>query len=333
VDVLGYLVEDWLEGDFWVEHLYAEDRVEAVAFRQLAISRGGSHQCEYRMIAADGTAVWLHEVLRVAVRDGVAETLSGFLIDVTPRRNAEDKARDTFQQLARVNRAASLGEMAATIAHEVNQPLFAIVSNAQTAGRLLGRENPEIAEVSDALNDIVSDGNRAARIVEGIRARVRKESRPAEQLDLSRVAAEVAEFVRADVRQRDLTLTTDLADDLPPIQGNSIDLQQVILNLILNGAQAMRDVVGGSRELALETHVQDGYVVLAVQDHGCGFDEAQADQLFEPFFTTKVHGTGMGLAINRTIILAHGGRIWATSNKDGGATFHFCLPALKEARV
>jgi signal transduction histidine kinase len=150
---------------------------------------------------------------------------------------------------------------------------------------------------------------------------------------MSRVAAEVAEFAHADIRQRGLALTMHLADDLPPVQGNSIDLQQVILNLILNGAQAMRDVVGGTREIGLETYVQEDNVVLAVKDHGCGFDETQTDQLFEPFFTTKTHGTGMGLAINRTIILAHGGRIWATSSEDGGATFFFCLPAVTESSV
>jgi signal transduction histidine kinase/ligand-binding sensor domain-containing protein len=250
--------------------------------------------------------------------------------EINERKQAEERARDYHQQLARMNRAASMGEMATSIAHEVNQPLFAIVSNAQTAKRLLDREPPDMEEVREALDDIVGDGNRAASIIDHVRSRVRKGQHRTEQLDLNQVALEAVQFVEPEIRQRGLSLRTELADDLPPINGNSIELQQVILNLIINGAQSMRDAPTGSRELLLSTSVQDYFLELAVQDRGVGVDEELADRLFEPFFTTRPDGFGMGLAINRTIIEAHGGRIWATSNDDRGATFHFSLPITEE---
>jgi C4-dicarboxylate-specific signal transduction histidine kinase len=285
------------------------------------------------MIAADGSVVWIHDVVHVAMKDGVPNRLIGFMIDVTDRCNAEEEARDYLRQLARVNRAASMGEMATSIAHEVNQPLFAIVSNAQTAKRLLDRQQPDIAEVREALGDIVSDGNRAASIIAHVRSLVRKEPHSTGKLVLNQVVLQATRFVAPELRLRGLSLRTELADDLPLVSGSSIELQQVILNLIINAAQAMRDAAANSRELLLSTSTQNGFVELAVKDRGVGFDETIAARLFEPFFTTKSDGTGIGLAINRTIIEAHGGRIWATANNDRGATFCFNLPGLKDVVV
>jgi C4-dicarboxylate-specific signal transduction histidine kinase len=326
-DVLGYPVKDWLEEGFWIEHLQPEDRLESIEFCQRAVASGGSHQFENRMIAADGATVWLHNVLHVTAE----VKLIGFMVDVTERCQAEEKARDYLRQLARVNRASSMGEMATSIAHEVNQPLFAIVSNAQTAKRLLDREQPDIAEVREALGDIVSDGNRASTIIDHVRSRVRNERHTPKQLDLNQIALEAIQFIGPEIRQRGLTMRADLADDLLPVRGNAIELQQVILNLIINGAQSMPGTTDDSSELLLRTSAQNGYVELAVEDRGVGLDEDLADRIFEPFFTTKPQGTGMGLAINRTIIEAHGGRIWATPNDDRGATFHFRLPSMSEA--
>jgi C4-dicarboxylate-specific signal transduction histidine kinase len=226
-----------------------------------------------------------------------------------------------------------MGEMATSIAHEVNQPLFAIVSNGQTAKRLLDRQQPDVDEVREALTDIVNDGNRASDIIKHVRSLVRKEQPATEQLDLNRVAHEAIQFIEPEIRKRGLTLKTDLAEDLPQVMGSSIEIQQVILNLIINGAQAMRDSDYEPRELLVRTALENGSVELAVEDGGIGFDEEVGGRLFEPFFTTKATGTGMGLAINRTIIEAHGGRIWAKSNSERGATFYFRLPALTEAKT
>jgi ligand-binding sensor domain-containing protein/signal transduction histidine kinase len=247
--------------------------------------------------------------------------------EITERQKAEEESRRRFEQLARVSRAATMGELTTSIAHEVKQPLFAIVSNAQTARRLLDREVPDVAEVRDALDDIASDGNRASSIIDHVRSLVKKEHHPADRLDLNAIARDVIRLVDPELRARNLSITTRLAHDLPAVHGDSIELQQVVINLLINGAQAMSDVDPDSRTLTIRTSSGDGSVELAVEDHGIGVPEEQMDQLFEPFFTTKAEGTGMGLAINRTIIEAHGGRIWATMNKDGGSTFRFSLPS------
>lgn len=330
VDVLGYSAEQWREEDFWIEHLHPEGRLEATEFRQSVIAGGRRHQFEYRMIAADGSNVWLHEVLEVVTEDGVASRLRGFLIDVTDRRHAEEQASDYLQQLSRLNRAASLGEMATSIAHEVKQPLFAIVGNAQITKRLLDLENPDIKEIREALGDIVSDGNRASKIIDHVRALVRKEQSPTERLDLNDVAQDAIQFIAPEIRKRGLVLKTDLADPLPVVNGRSIELHQVILNLINNAIQSMREANNGPNELVLRTTTQNGFVELSIEDHGVGIDADQANRLFEPFFTTKPQGTGMGLAINRTIIEAHQGRIWAKPNDQIGATFSFRLPVAME---
>lgn len=332
VELMGYPVEEWLTEDFWIEHVHPEDREDAVEYRLNTTQRGQNHQFEYRMIAADGSAVWLHDVFHVVMTDGVANRLRGFLVDVTDRRSAEEKAKDYLQQLSRLNRTASLGEMATSIAHEVNQPLFAIVGNAQIAQRLLKQDQPDMKEVREALGEIVGDGNRAASIIDNVRSLTRKEQRATESLDLNQVALDAIKFIMPEIRKRGLNLRTELEDALPAINGNSIELQQVILNLVINGAQAMRHAEKGYNELLLQTTAQNGFVELTVKDHGVGIEQDHLDRLFEPFFTTKPQGTGMGLAINRTIIEAHRGSIWAAANNPCGAEFRFRLPVAESIK-
>ena len=176
-----------------------------------------------------------------------------------------------------------------------------------------------------------NDGNRAASVIDNVRSMVEKEQHPTEILDLNQVAESVICFVQPELQDRGLLVRTELADKLPLVRGNSIELQQVIMNLLVNGMQAMEDASQGSDELVLGTSTMNGFVELAVSDDGVGIDQRTADRLFEPFFTTKPHGIGMGLAINRTIIEAHGGRIWATPNEGRGATFRFHLPISKRS--
>ncbi len=204
------------------------------------------------------------------------------------------------------------------------------MSNAQTARRLLDRPQPDLHEIGESLNDIVGDGNRAADIIDRVRSLLKKEHQPSEQLNLDIVAREAIRFAEPEIHRRGLTIGTEFASDLPPIRGDAVELQQVILNLLINGAQAMRDLPSDSRTLTVSVSADDGSVELGVQDCGVGVAEDQFDRLFEPFYTTKPQGTGMGLAINRTIIEAHGGKIWATPNADRGMTFHVRLPAAGE---
>ena len=211
--------------------------------------------------------------------------------------------------------------------------MFAIVSNAQTARKLLDRDQPDVEEVREALQDIAGDGNRASTIIDRIRALVKKERQPVGDLDINQVAREAITFSDPELRQRGFELQTDLASDLPRVNGDPVELQQVILNLLLNGAQAMSECAAQSRQLALRTSAVNGSVQVAVEDHGSGVDDEQMRRLFEPFFTTKPEGTGMGLAINRTIIDAHGGTIWAERNEETGLTFYFRLPVSEESRA
>ena len=223
-----------------------------------------------------------------------------------------------------------MGELTTSIAHEVKQPLYAIVSNAQTATRLLESEQPDTKMLRETLIDIASAGNRAADIIDHIRSMTRKEHREHHQLNLNQVVDDVIKLVDPELRKRQLSIRTELAASLPAVRGDPIELQQVILNLIINGAQAMSHEDTRSLEILVATSTSKGYVELAVTDSGVGLSKTESDRMFEPFFTTKADGTGMGLAINRTIIEAHGGRIWAAPNADRGTTFHFCLPITSE---
>lgn len=251
--------------------------------------------------------------------------------EITERHRAEEEARRNMEQLARVSRAASMGEITTSIAHEVKQPLFAIVSNAQTAQKLLALEQPDIDEVTDALNDIANDGKRASSIIDHVRALVKKGERRRQRLNLNDLVHDVAKLVAPEIHRRGLTLSLQLTDNLPVTMGDAIELQQVILNLLINAAQAMKHTPAEQRQLIVRTHSSGPNVVIAVADSGHGVPDNQIDRLFEPFYTTKAEGTGMGLAINRTIVEAHGGEIAAVANTDAGMTFTVKLPACAES--
>lgn len=267
-------------------------------------------------------------VLGVQLRTRSIRTANEILrSEIREREKAESEARRRQEELARVSRAVSMGELTASIAHEVKQPLFAIVSNAQTARRLLDADPPDIDEVREALGDIASDGGRASQIIDHVRSLVRKASPPASLLYLNDVARSAIQFSQSEFRSRGLVVDAQLAADLPRVKGNAIELEQVILNFLINAAQAMSLQTHSGARVTLRTSRLDDVVELSVEDQGVGSSEEDLGRLFEPFYTTKPDGTGMGLAVNRTIIEAHGGRIWATRNARCGMTFHFTLPA------
>ena len=253
--------------------------------------------------------------------------------EIRERARAESEVRQRQDELARVSRAVSMGELTTSIAHEVKQPLFAIVSNAQTARRLLDADPPDINEVREALGDIASDGDRASRIIDHVRSLVQKAPTPASELDLNDVARSALQLFQPEIRSRGLIIDAQLAPDLPKFNGSAIELEQVILNLLINAAQAMTSHTHCGQQLTLCTVHLDDAVELSVEDQGIGSGEGNMDRLFEPFYTTKPDGTGMGLAINRTIVHRHGGRIWATRNAVRGMTFHFSLPVSRSNKT
>jgi two-component system, LuxR family, sensor kinase FixL len=255
---------------------------------------------------------------------GVLETNN----DITERKRAEEALHKAQAELAHVTRVATLGEMTASIAHEVNQPLGAVVNNASACLRWLAGPAPNLEEARKSATLIIADGHRASQIIGRIRAFVKKAPPRKDWLDINETILEVIALARSEAQQSRVSLQTQLSKEVPLILGDRIQLQQVILNLIINAIEAMSGVAEGPRELKVGSGKDDSQgVLVAVRDSGPGLDLESLDHLFTAFFTTKPQGMGMGLAISRSIIEAHGGRLWATANEHRGATFQFTLPA------
>ena len=249
--------------------------------------------------------------------------------DVSDRKRAEEQLRKAQAELAHVMRVTSLGELAASIAHEINQPLAAIEANAAASLNWLGASSPDLDLVRDALADIVSDGHRAGRVIQRIRQIATKSEPLKSQLDLNDVIDDVLALVRSEVQKHRVSVRVALAAALPPALGDRVQIQQVVINLVMNGVEAMTAVNDRPRELVIRSEAHDkDQVLVSVQDAGVGIDPRHADQLFDAFFTTKPAGMGMGLSISRSIIEGHGGRLWATPNPTSGATFQFTLPVM-----
>jgi C4-dicarboxylate-specific signal transduction histidine kinase len=258
-----------------------------------------------------------------------------FVVDLTERKRAEGEVRESERryrevqmQLAHANRVATTGQLSASIAHEVNQPLAAVVTNAGASLRWLDYDPPDVAEARAGLERILKAGTRAGDIIGRLRRLVRKAPLQKEPLDLDETILEVVALTRGEVVKNDVLVQTQLAEGLPPIHGDRVQLQQVILNLIVNAVDAMTGVGKGSRELLISTgRAEPDGVLVAVRDSGLGLSPESLERLFETFYTTKPGGMGVGLSICRSIIEAHGGRLWATANVPRGAIFQFTLPA------
>jgi PAS domain S-box-containing protein len=244
-------------------------------------------------------------------------------------RKSEDALRDAQADLARVTRMTTMGELVASIAHEVNQPLMAIVTNADTCLSWLARDTPQLDEARRAAERIVRDGHRAGDIIKSIRALARKSRPEMTQLDINDVIAEVLVLTRGELRRHDVSLETELSGGLEPVMGDRIQVQQVILNLIMNGIEAMNAIMDRPRVLRVSSQIDGpGSVLIAVTDTGTGLDPAKVNRIFDAFFTTKPEGMGMGLSICRSIIEAHGGRLRASPNPPYGSVFQFTMPVM-----
>ena len=223
-----------------------------------------------------------------------------------------------------------MGELAASLAHELNQPLTAILSNAQAAQRFLSGKPSDIEEVREILHDIVEDNTRAGEVIRRMRALVKKEEFEFSSLDLSEIIREIVLLVHSDAVLHNVSVRLDVDPDLPRARGDKVQLQQVLLNLLLNAFDAMRDCPADERDVLLRAELDGADMLrISVSDHGTGLTSDQLDKIFQPFFTTKREGLGMGLSISRSIVEAHDGRIWAENNRDQGATFYFMLPVMK----
>jgi C4-dicarboxylate-specific signal transduction histidine kinase len=246
---------------------------------------------------------------------------------ITERKRAEEALRDMQMELTHANRLTTMGELAASIAHEVNQPITAAVTYAQAALRWISAEPPDLGEVSEALTLIVREGNRAGEVVARTRALTKKVPARKDTVAINDAILEVIALTRAEAANNSVSVRTQLAEGLPRVQGDRVQLQQVLLNLIINAIEAMRDVGEEERELLISTRNEPDGVSVEVRDSGPGFAPAALERVFEAFHTTKPGGLGLGLSICRSIIEAHNGQLWASANLPRGATFEFTVSA------
>jgi PAS domain S-box-containing protein len=289
-------------------------------------------ELQFRIQRKDGEIRWIEHVCQpVTDPQGTPMGLRASNRDITARKQAEQDAQSHRAELTHVSRITTLGELSASLAHELNQPLTAILSNAQAARRFLTGDLADPDEVNEILNDIIHDDRRAADMIKRLRALMSKKDLEFTSLDLNKLIQGVAKLVNREAFTKNIALVMDLADGLPQVRGDAIHLEQVVLNLILNGAEAMETLDHQSRELLILTAKHDENAVrVSVRDRGTGIDQANIDGIFKAFYTTKPEGMGMGLSICRSIIEAHGGRLWAENNPDKGATVSFTVPASKD---
>ena len=312
-------------GNGWADGVHPDDLNHCLEICHGAFDSRRPFEVEYRLRRNDGEYRWILDV--GAPRTGPNGEFAGYIgsaLDITDRKGAEESNR----ALAHVQRLAIIGELTAAIAHELKQPLSAIMSNADAAGTLLDTANPPLGEIREIVSDIRRADLRANEVLGQVRDFLRKREVLMQPLDLNNAVADVLPLVVGDARKRRIELRTELAVDLPPVFGNQTQLQQVLINLIVNGMDAMANTPEGRRDLVVRTARPNGdaRVEVSVTDRGSGIPSGSLPRLFESFFTTRAEGMGLGLSIARSIVESHGGRIWADNNPDGGATFHFTVP-------
>ena len=287
----------------------------------------------FRAVLRDGTIKHLHTVGKPQIEaSGAVVEYIGVTMDETERVRANEAMHEAQAELARVARLTTLGELIASIAHEINQPLGAIVVNGNAGLRWLERTTPDVDEARAAFTRIVNDGRRAGEVIESIRAMFKNVDREKTPVDINKLVRDMLGLMLGELRSNQVSVETRLADNLPDVRGNQVQLQQVILNLIRNAIEAMNSVTDRARVLRIgtEIHEPDG-VLVSVEDSGTGLSPRDIERIFDFFFTTKPQGTGMGLSVCRSIIEGHQGRLWASSGIDHGAIFNVLLPAVRPA--
>ena len=326
LEMFGYENVEELRGRL-VREQWAPESHEELAKRSLRRDLGlpVSSEFEGRGLRKDGSQFPVHAfATRVQLADGMASIV--FLTDVTERKRAEGETDRLRRELAHMSRVTMMGELTASLAHELNQPLTAIVSNAHAGERYLATSTPPLGELREILTDVAADAQRAGEVIRRLRGLLKKDTTRFLPLDLNELIREVVALTQTDALIRHHPIALALAPELPPVRGDRVQLQQVLLNLVLNGMEAMEPQPPAARQLSIQTLSAGATVHVGVADQGPGVPPEKLETIFDAFFTTKTQGLGMGLAISRSIVEAHGGRIWAENNPERGATFWFSLP-------
>jgi NO-binding membrane sensor protein with MHYT domain/signal transduction histidine kinase len=315
-----------------LQRTHPEDAALVKQTIERALQDGKDFDYEYRLVMPDGSIKYVHVVAHALSDESGSIDFVGAVMDVTERKRAEEALHQAQADLAHVNRVTTMGELTASLAHEINQPIAAAVTNANTCLRWLTRDQPDLEEARAAAMRIVKDGTRAGEITSRIRLLFKKGTPERELVDVNGVIREMIVLLRGEAMRYNISFRTELAEDLPQFMGDRVQLQQVMMNLIINSIDAMKDV-DGRREVDIESQrAENEHILVSVSDTGVGLPPRQADQIFNAFFTTKPQGTGMGLSISRTIVESHGGRLWAADNSPRGASFRLSLPTKIEAQ-
>jgi signal transduction histidine kinase len=310
-----------------LQRTHPEDRAFVRRLLEHALHDAKDWDFEHRLLMPDGVVKYVRAVAHAVKNPSGQPGFVGVVMDVTATRRAEEELHQARTELARVTRVTTVGELTAAIAHEINQPLAGLVSSGNACLRWLAGDTPNLEAARRSVERMINDGNRAGEVINRIRAMIRKSPPLRDWLNINDTTMEVTALVRSEVQRNGISLRTELSNDLPLVRGDRIQLQQVILNLVMNAVEAMSGPSQGPRELLIVS-AREGATGAGVEvrDSGTGLDSAALDRLFDAFYTTKPDGMGMGLAISRTIIEAHGGRLWATPNAPQGAIFQFTLP-------
>jgi len=339
-----YLSEEWYriygfdpkEGlSAWKERLqrmHPEDQARVQEIKDRAIGEKSDYEVDHRILLPDGTVKYTHTVGHPVLN--ASEDVEQFvctMMDVTERKQTEEALRQAQAELARISRVTTMGELTASLAHEVNQPIAAAVTDANTCLRWLKRDDPDLEEACAAASRVIKDATRAAEIISRIRLLFKKSAPQRELVDVNEIIREMVVLLRGETTRYNILVGTDLAADIPQVMADPVQLQQVLMNLMINGIDAMKNT-DTTRELAIKSlRAETDEVVVSVNDTGVGLPLQRTEHIFNAFFTTKPHGTGMGLRISRSIIESHGGRLWAADNCPHGASFYFTLPTKAEA--
>jgi PAS domain S-box-containing protein len=317
-------------GSGWRSMVHPDDLDEPVKKWQISLASGEPFENEARRRSGNGEYRWFL-VRAVPLRDAHGNILKwyGTLTDIEDRKKAEqerERLRQLEADLAHVNRVSTMGQLAASLSHELKQPITAAITDTKTCLRWLTRDQPDVGEAREATLRAMKDSTRAAEIIDRLRSLYKKGAPPEhELLDVNELVGEMLVLLRSEANRYSINMGTELASELPTVTADRVQLQQVLMNLMLNGIEAMKDTGG---ELTIKTELgQDGQLLISVSDTGVGLPADKTEQIFNAFFTTKPQGSGMGLAISRSIIESHGGRMWANANNGRGATFQFTLPA------
>lgn len=310
--------------------LHEDERESVRQAVEKALKGQGDYESEYRITLPDGRLRWVASRGRAEFDSrGRPLRMRGVSIDITRRKQAELEVQKQRDELAHLSRVTMLGELSGSLAHELNQPLTAILSNAQAARRFLEHEGADIQEVREILGDIVEEDKRAGEVIRRLRLLLKKGEVQHLPVDLNEIVVDALKLAHSDLVNQGLTVETLLASNLSLIQGDKVQLQQVLLNLVMNACDAMADMPPVERRLGILTEAVEGGVRVSVRDRGRGIAAEDLERIFEPFMTTKAQGMGLGLVVCRTIICAHGGQIWASNNPDGGACLYFTLPLIR----